>query len=793
MTSLWVLVILTAVPPATGTPAASPVLAHSALQVPETPPATSTPAATADTVFGTLRGRILSGHGAAPLSRAVVELRLPSGPRFAVTDASGHYLLDEVPEGEHLLRAAALDHAPLEVTARVGPGSTVELDLSLELRPIGLPPLLAAVDTAGWPGVSTFLPRPGQRSRGLRETELRALESSPGMAELGLGDRALPGEPDPDPSSVLYVRGAASDLKLVLLDGAPVYAPFHLGGLMEAFQPEVLQQARLWVGGAPARFDGGLSYVLDLRTRSGATDRLRTSGAADLLGARTQVEGPAGPGSFLVGGRAVHGAVHQGLTGEPLPYEYADALVRADLPVGVGSGLSATGFWNREAVSLEAVEGMDEPAYWGNLAGSLRWHGPLGEGRLEIIAATGDFSTRLPLSGDSARVTEGDSRRSRLEALYAQRAGRTDVAAGLSLERLAVDLSSRPVGRISLGGTAVPAPEELAASLSQARAAGTALGAFADVGWSPASDLDVRAGLRADAFMTERRMRLAPRAGAAWRPAETTTLSLAAGRFHQYVRTPETVLAADLESWATLEGVALSSEEEPEARAGALLAVVGASHLVFGLENRVREDISLGLEAFLKTYDGLPAAEGLRSSGADVWVQRAGDRWTGWLGYSIGWAWTEGGPDRNGVDFAGRHLLSGGLGADLPGTVQLDVAVAYGSGLPFTPIPRTTGATGVPESADGPPAASVVGSDPGGAALAGAPDGSYLRLDGRVSRTWMGRVYDHPFELTPYVKLLNALDRRDALFYHFDPERDLRPRSLAAVPLLPVVGLEWRY
>lgn len=785
MTSLLVLAILTAAPSATEAPAASVVS-----QIPA-----KAPAATVDTLFGTVRGRILSDHAATPLSRAVVELRLPSGPRFAVTDGTGHYVLDEVPEGEHLLRAAALDHAPLEVTARVSPGGTVELDLSLELRPIGLPPLLAAIDTTGWPGVSTLLLRPGQRARGLRETELRALESSPGMAELGLGDGGFPGEPDPDPSSVLYVRGAASDLKLVLLDGAPVYAPFHLGGLMEAFQPEVLQQARLWVGGAPARFDGGLAYVLDLRTRSGATDRIRTSGAADLLSARTQVEGPAGPGSFLVGGRAVHGAVHQGLTGEPLPYDYADALARVDLPVGVASGVSATGFWNREAVSLEAVEGMDEPAYWGNLAGSLRWYGSLGDGRLELIAATGDFSTRLPLNGDSARVTEGDSRRSRLEALYSQQAGPTDVAAGLSLEWLSVDLHSRSLARFgSSPGTQVPLPDDTEAPLSEARAAGTALGAFADVGWSPASDLDVRAGVRADAFMTERRMRVAPRVGAAWQPTETTTLSLAAGRFHQYVRTPESVLAADLDSWAALEGAALSSEEEPEARAGALLAVVGASHLVFGLENRVREDVSLGLEAFLKTYDGLPAAEGLRSSGADMWVQRAGDAWTGWLGYSIGWAWTDGGPDRNGIDFAGRHLLSGGLGADLPGTVQLDVAVAYGSGLPFTPIPRTAGGTGGTESGDQPAAASVLASEPGGSSsLAGAPDGSYLRLDGRVSRTWMGRVHGHPFELTPYVKLLNALDRRDALFYHFDPERDLRPRSLAAVPLLPIVGLEWRY
>ena len=62
-------------------------------------------------------------------------------------------------------------------------------------------------------------------------------------------------------------RGAAADLKLVLLDGAPVYAPFHLNGLLDAFTDGVLEDASLYIGGTPARYDGGLSYVLDLDVR----------------------------------------------------------------------------------------------------------------------------------------------------------------------------------------------------------------------------------------------------------------------------------------------------------------------------------------------------------------------------------------------------------------------------------------------------------------------------------------------------------------------------------------------
>ncbi len=754
------------------------------------PAVSSVPADT--TGLGVVRGTVLSAHSGTPLPRAVLELRTAEGFRFAVADSAGRYRLEGVPAGEHRLRALALDHAPLEVTARLGPSGLVQLDLTLDLRPIVLPPLLASVDTVPGFGDVRVVASGEGRPRHLRETELRALETSPGMAELGLGDAAAPpAGPDPDHPSVLYVRGAASDLKLVLLDGAPVYAPFHLGGLMDAFQPGVLREARLWVGGAPARFDGGISYVLDMRTRGGATDRVRTAGAVDLLGARTRVEGPVGPGSFLVGGRTVHGAVHEDITGSPLPYDYEDLLARVDLPLGEESGLSATGFWNREAVALEALAGEEDVAYWGNLAGSARWHGRLGEGRLELVAATGDFTTRLPVAIDGFRIAEGSSRRSRVEALYGQKAGPGRVDAGLSLERLAVNLQSEPVPSMEDGSpaTSLPAAPERQVP-ARGEAAGSVLGAFADVAWNPMEELELRAGLRTDAFMTEHRLRIAPRLGASWKAGEGTVLSLAVGRFHQYVRAPETVLAADLDGWTpSLEqGAEAGGEELP---AGALLAVVGASHLVLGLENRLREDVNLGLEAYLKAYDGLPFAEGLRSSGADMWLQRAGEHWNAWLGYSIGWAWTESSPERPTSRFAGRHLLSGGAGAALPSGLDLDVGLAYGSGLPFTPIPRTAdGDTGesLPVLARATVENPEEGPDPG----LGAPHGSYLRLDARLSRTWSGRLDHREFELTPYLKLLNALDRRDALFYHFDPERDLRPRSLAALPLLPVVGLEWR-
>src|SRR5690606_6922442 len=170
-----------------------------------------------------------------------------------------------------------------------------------------------------------------------------SLQSSPGLAEIGLGDALArtPGHHPPDPSDVLFVRGAGADMKLVYLDGAPVYAPFPLGGILAPFSPELLASADVYLGGAPARYDGGLSYILDLRTRGARADRVHSSGSMDLLSARALVEVPVGDAAALLfSGRGVHGA-GAGWTGEgALPYGYREGLMRADLSLGDFGDLS---------------------------------------------------------------------------------------------------------------------------------------------------------------------------------------------------------------------------------------------------------------------------------------------------------------------------------------------------------------------------------------------------------------------------------------------------------------------
>ncbi len=726
-----------------------------------------------DTIQRHIHGRVLSEESGDPLPFAIVELGTGPTLRSATTDEQGRYRLIGVPTGPQRVRVSTLDHAPLSVTVQIPESGHLELDLILRLTPIGI----AGITVVSDPPQPSAMGGSGGEAPGRgtpADPELRALDASPGVAELGLveGARAEPGVDPGDPAGALYVRGAASDLKLVLLDGAPVYAPFHLGGLLEAFQPNVLRSAWLYSGGAPVRYDGGLSYILDLSTRPGRLDGFHSGGALDMLGAGGRFEGPIGIGSFLASGRVMHRAGSDGIIGERLPYGYADGLARLDVGLGAAHHLSATGFLNRESVELGAVTGLDGPAYWGNAAGSLRYSGRLAGSDAQLTAALSRFNTKLPVGVKTPGVAEGESWRTRLAADFARPAGDLQLGYGASYDRQRIDYR------------AWEATDSGTVWLSR-QGASEAFGAYGEVVWEVEPRLLLRGGMRANAFVTASEVHLAPRLSVSWQVSENSNLSFAAGRYHQYLRVPETVLSGNLsDAWTDVS--VLGAEGGLERRP---LAVAGATHLAVGLDHTPREELRLGMVAFYKMYDGTLEVTGLRSSGIDLWLDWHNGPWAAWAGYSLAWAWTQETLLSTSDRFSARHLLSGGVTAPLPSGVRFDVRLASSRGIPYTPIP-TSAPSGAPggEAVFDQATRETLARD----AISGAPAGSYLRIDAMVSRGWTVRVLGTDVELVPYLKVLNALDRRDALFYQFDAGQDLRPRSLESVPLLPVIGIEWR-
>jgi hypothetical protein len=197
---------------------------------------------------------------------------------------------------------------------------------------------------------------------------------------------------------------------------------------------------------------------------------------------------------------------------------------------------------------------------------------------------------------------------------------------------------------------------------------------------------------------------------------------------------------------------------------------------------------------FWKGYQGLRPGtdETIRSSGVDLRVQHRGERTTAWLGYGLSWYWS--GTDLSGAasTFTGRQLLTAGLSGSLASGLGADVNVAYGAGLPYTSVPFHALAPSAAEADRNALANSgdVIEETP---PLPGGLYQDFLRLDVEIHATfrpgWGGRSW----EVRPYLRVLNALDRRDPLFYAFQPWRGDGVTPLAERPLVPVVGVAWRF
>jgi hypothetical protein len=742
-----------------------------------TTPALAQTSARTDTVVsvlgGTVRGRF-EGRARA-LAYAVIEVRTGSFSRATVADSLGHYVIQGLPPGQVRVRATHAGHDPLSLAVVLPPDGSVRVDLELRARPVEL----MGVDVRGEPERDVSASVSQTSGTPIPDLEVEALDVGPGVAHPGIVDavRALPGNDPADATDVLFMRGSTTDLKLVLLDGVPVYTPFHVGGLMRSFEPSVLSRADLHVGGAPARYDGGLTHILDMHTRRARRDRLRASGAIDLLSVSGALETPLGPrAGVIVSGRSLHD-LGSGPLGGKRPYGYRDLLVSLSTDPGERHTLSATGFWNTEAVRLEFDHEPDD-AVWSNRAGSLGYVGTLGPARLDLTAGASGYRAELPLqpSGTPGEPPPPPLRasaaidRMRLVAETTWGAPERPVRVGMSLERFDAEYSAAG-GVTSSGG----------------RASTTTAGTYVDVTRPLGPGVTLRAGLRGDVF-TGIGARVAPRAAIHWEVGPTALLTVAAGRYHQPTRTP------DFEVERTLAEVADSGVDPSE-----LLPVATADHVVLSLDQRLAGRVSLGLEGFWKRYEGLveSSRETVRSSGVDLRVLSSGDFGAAWLGYGLSWFWSTVDLSGHASDFAGRHLLTAGISGGLGGPFRGEARLAYGAGLPYTSVPfRGDFASDQSPTSDlAGPGEELIGD--GSVApersIVGGLDEEFLRVDVELHAVlephWGGR----PWTVRPYLRILNALDRRDALFYTFQTWRPDSVRPLAERSILPLLGVAFSF
>jgi hypothetical protein len=134
----------------------------------------------------------------------------------------------------------------------------------------------------------------------LRPDRVNAL---PGQAEPDVlrTIQFLPGINAPDgAASSIYIRGGTPDQNLIMWEGIPIYHSAHYFGMISAFNPYVIDRAKVYRGGFGAEYGGRISGVIDM---SSADHRLVGSdfgAGVNLLHAFTQGKVSLGDGKASV-------------------------------------------------------------------------------------------------------------------------------------------------------------------------------------------------------------------------------------------------------------------------------------------------------------------------------------------------------------------------------------------------------------------------------------------------------------------------------------------------------------
>jgi hypothetical protein len=725
-----------------------------------------------------IAGVVRDGESGVALADAVVAL--PDLDRSVVTDSLGRYSFSDLSPGPQHLTIRRIGYAPHTLHALVPSEGRLQIDIALHPVPIRLPILVARTRVAVRgvePGDSTPFPDRGVSASAMHNDPL--LAEPDGLLALDGGEVSTNLE-SPDGISV---RGAAADQTGYVLDGVPVFSPYHSAGLFSAWNPDALESLQLISSRPVIASPEALSGTVAAVTRPPG-EILRAQGAVSTTQARMVVDGPIGGAGFLASFRTgFPGWMAPQHESSYLRGETRDLLTKLEAPA-LGGSLRLLFYDMTNSIGPGTAEDGPGPLRnnfeWSSRSAGAQWVRHIGRitGRFELWSAGSNADAiwlgDVPVGVSARRRDEGI-----LAAVERNESGST-LTAGIRLERSHTDYRSRQLGhadstyqlasRIPIGSIFVQHERTLG------RRWGTSL-AVSGVAAAGGVHLSLQDQLR-------------------WNPARELSLSATYLKSHQLaqsLRNPESlagnVFPADLYVGAGATGVPVARNDR----------------VVLAADYRPAATLRLGVQAYASSYDGLVlvaprtaapfATDGFTTgSGSAPGISVDAVLSEARFGLLARYSW-----QRVHVEYADSSYTptyGNDQRIELGGIVFPSPTWSLRVGLTGAVGRRTTGATGSFEWE----ACNLLDQ---GCEFLGAPDASgplggtrlptYLRLDLGIRKHWHLNLGGRDVMLAVFGTFTNLLGRTNVLTVVTDPTTggssaiEMRPRA----PL--VVGLDWRF
>jgi hypothetical protein len=456
-----------------------------------------------------------------------------------------------------------------------------------------------------------------------------------GEADLFSALELLPGISYSQNAAELSIRGGADDQNLVLFDGFTLYNLDHYFGAFSVLNPNVVDHLQVFKGGFDSRYGERVSGIIDATGKSGDSLAAAVYGGINLLSTNLTVEAPISQKfSMLLSGRMGYSSIFsnfmieniyedQNKTASPWPgaqeqsnidpnYHFYDVNLKLRYLIKEDEEISFSAYAGRDDLAVgDQVKHRDlttdilDQSQWNNYGAGITWTKKWNNRFSSNVQAGGAgfinrYSSQVDILRDSTGLPTGPGGSDEFIP------GENSVEFGYSEQNYLGDLylSSRntylvnQTHKLDFGAMVryqfySLKTESLQPAVTYASAQSSKLwSVFAQDVITPSSNLTVKPGLRVSYHPLTRDLYTEPRLSANYAFDHGFRLKFSAGRYYQFASKVATGQAYgyNREYWTLAD-----NQQYP---------VLSSDHFILGSSFK-RHNLTLDVEAYYKTYDGL--------------------------------------------------------------------------------------------------------------------------------------------------------------------------------------------
>lgn len=212
---------------------------------------------------GTIRGTVFDDANGDPM--LFTNVYLDGTTIGTATDINGFYTIPNIPEGDYTLISTALGYDTIRYEFTIDAKTRI-ITQNIFLKEGQVKITAVEISAAR----EERLNEVKVSSVKVTTEEISKIPSVGGEPDIAQYLQVMPGVVfTGDQGGQLYIRGGSPVQTLVLLDGLPIYNPFHSIGLFSVFETDIIKNVEVMTGGFSAEYGGRVSAVMDVRTQDG--------------------------------------------------------------------------------------------------------------------------------------------------------------------------------------------------------------------------------------------------------------------------------------------------------------------------------------------------------------------------------------------------------------------------------------------------------------------------------------------------------------------------------------------